>query len=381
MRICYLGRANYSLLRRRAEALAALGHEIHIISLHAGSVEGCIVHALSSNRLANFPSGRYLAAMPAVSNLLKTLQPDLVDIHGATSYGVFGFISRRIPVVVTIYGTDIYDHARHSWPVRWLAGLVVRRADMIYSSTPAAANYLHSVLGWKPPEERLRVRSWGIPIDSIRAGAAERRLAIRREFSIDMSTRVILHSRHIAMLWRPEIIIEAAPAILMAHPNTEFWFAYPPPNQAGQKLLTHLQERVKQLGIENKVRFLGYHPYDQMISIMYASDIYVCIGIDDLLASSVLEALASGLIPVLSDLEAYREVVRSGENGFLLSNITPESLNKQLHTILTDFEQLRPGIATYNRKLVETYYDQADCDAWLLEQYQQLAHSWQSGPH
>lgn len=371
MRICFLGRANYQLLRLRAEFFAKQGHDVHVVSLHPGPIESCTVHAITGNSLVSHLTNQYLAAIPEVYKEVAKIKPDIVDIHSLSSYGIYAFLHLKAPVVATVYGPDVYMHAAQSISLRWLVRAVLKHADLVYGSSIATGQYIHHILGLNL-EQRLKTRSWGIPTHHILQDAAKRRAAIRQEFGVEQDTRVILHNRYMAELWRVPVIVEAAPLILAEYPQSEFWFVYPPPNPAGRRLLTHLQNRVKKLGIADKVRFLGQQPYEQMISIMHASDIYVCVATADLLASSILEALCTGLIPVLYDLSAYHEVVKHGENGFFIKEATPEVLSTQIKAVLSNYENLRLRLAPHNRALMVSQYDQNTNSAWLLDQYRHL---------
>ncbi len=371
MRICYLARSNYTLFQRRAQSVARRGHEVHVISLQNADILNCTVHFLPTNKLLQRIKGHYLSSIHTVHQLLKEIKPDIIDIHGASSYGLLALLPLNSPLVVTLYGTDVYEHAKRFWILRKIAKMALHRSDMVYSSTPSIGSYVRTILG-SDISDRLQVWPWGISNTDILCNAEQRRAEVRKDLGINMTTRVILHSRALSTIWRIPLIIESAPAIIAEYENTEFWFAFPPPTHAGQKLLDKLQQRVAELGIEKKVRWLGYHPYEKIISIMHAADIYVCIGEDDLLASSVLEALATGLVPILSNLDAYHEVVQSGSNGYLLSEINPDKLAQLVIHVLKNWDVIQPLVAKKNQSLMANDYDEEISTTRLLNSYQQI---------
>jgi glycosyltransferase involved in cell wall biosynthesis len=136
-------------------------------------------------------------------------------------------------------------------------------------------------------------------------------------------------------------------------------------------MLAAAQARVAEQGLKEKVRFLGYHPYDRLISIMHASDVYVCIGTHDLLCSSILESLCTGLVPVVSPIPAYHAVIKHGVNGFFVDPVTPENVAAQVNEVLADFEQLRPRVAAYNRELTVPRFDLDASAEWTAARYRE----------
>jgi glycosyltransferase involved in cell wall biosynthesis len=373
MRICLLARADYELVRRRAEHFALRGHEVHVVSLEAGELAGCTVHL--PRRTGGHGPLRYALAAPFVYRKIAAIEPDVVDAYGASSYGLYAIRPLGAPRIATIHGPDIYMVAANSPLLRLAVRALLRRAEMIHGSTSAVAGYVKEHVGLEIGS-RLKVHGWGIPYGEIAADAEGRRRRIRGELQIGPRTRVIVHCRHIAAIWRPQVLLEAFAATLGRHPDSELWYVYPRPNVAGQALLERLEERVGQLGLGGRVRFLGPQPHDRFISLMHAADLFACIGENDLLASTLLEAMATGLVPVLSDLPAYREVIDDGRNGFLLPEITPEALAGRLIDLLGRFDGLQPALAEHNRRLVAESHDAAACSDWLLEQYEALVEAW-----
>ena len=370
MRIAIIGRANYPIIQRRAEAFQKRGHDVHIISLHPGEIPGCVTHTVAPSPLLNKFKLHYLGSISQISKLIKQINPDVVDIHGVSSYGIYALLPLRKPIVVTVYGPDIYDHAAHSVLLRQVVKRILLRADMIVGSTPVIRDYITNVVGLDVGD-KLQTRRGGIDVPRILRDAEQRRHAIRQEFGVAPHTRVVLHSRHIAELWRVKTLVRSIPLVIKNHPNTEFWFAFPPPNAAGERLLARLKEMVQEMGMTGHVRFLGHHPYDRMISIMHASDIYVCIGKNDLLAASIQEAACAGLIPILSDLPAYHELIQDQVNGFYVSNVTPENVAGRINFVMDNFDALKQQIVPYNQALIRQHYSLNAGISWLLSMYEE----------
>jgi len=82
------------------------------------------------------------------------------------------------------------------------------------------------------------------------------------------------------------------------------------------------------------VRFLGrVHPND-MADLLGKVDIYVSTSLYDGTSVSLLEAMASGCFPVVSDIPSNREWIRDGENGFLFPPDNAELLAQRIIDVI-----------------------------------------------
>ncbi|MFM8950426.1 MAG: glycosyltransferase, partial [Bacteroidota bacterium] len=73
-------------------------------------------------------------------------------------------------------------------------------------------------------------------------------------------------------------------------------------------------------------------------------------------SSSLMEAMACGCIPVITDLPSNRESVMHGVNGFLFENGNPNDLHHCLEEVL-NFKGDLVSIADVNRKTAEDQFD------------------------
>jgi glycosyltransferase involved in cell wall biosynthesis len=103
-------------------------------------------------------------------------------------------------------------------------------------------------------------------------------------------------------------------------------------------LLDELQDRARRLGVESQVEFLGFR---EDITELYArSRVFVLPSRYEGLSIAMLEAMASGLPVVISDVGEARDVVRHGEHGFLYPPGDVATLSQRLSQLLYD-----PGLS------------------------------------
>ena len=93
--------------------------------------------------------------------------------------------------------------------------------------------------------------------------------------------------------------------------------------------------------------------------------------------NSMLEAMACGSIPVMSNLDSIREWVRDGENGLLFDPDSPDELLECLKKVLGgEFDS--PVAQTENRRLIEEKVDVNVNAPKIREFYSRVIHDFLS---
>lgn len=94
----------------------------------------------------------------------------------------------------------------------------------------------------------------------------------------------------------------------------------------------------KALGVDARVRFTGRLPADELPRAYRSMDVFAFPSTNaaEAFGLAALEAQASGIPVVASDLPGLRTVVAHGESGWLVPPNRPEALAASLMTVLTD---------------------------------------------
>jgi glycosyltransferase involved in cell wall biosynthesis len=117
-----------------------------------------------------------------------------------------------------------------------------------------------------------------------------------------------------------------------------------------------------------QVRFVGRLDAAAQADCYARARWYLSLPTSDSVSVSVLEAIAHGCVPIVSDLPANRELVRDGDNGIVLRDgeaLTPERLQPLLARA--------DGIGHDNRAWVERHALFAPCVQAFMQRLQQIA--------
>jgi len=133
-----------------------------------------------------------------------------------------------------------------------------------------------------------------------------------------------------------------------------------------------LIKEAERLGVIDRTIFTGYLEYKDVIESYYASDIFVFSSLTETQGMVVLEALFSGLpVIALEDL-AIGDVVKDGENGFLIPN-TQNSIDEFAKKIIliTENKDLYNRLSKRAREIANDFSSE-NLNKRLLEIYNNL---------
>jgi D-inositol-3-phosphate glycosyltransferase len=105
---------------------------------------------------------------------------------------------------------------------------------------------------------------------------------------------------------------------------------------------TALEEQVRQEGLDERVRFLGPIPHEELPRFLAVSDVLVATSFaSETFGIALVEAQASGVPVVASRFGGFAEVVQEGVTGLLVPPQDSQALAEALRGLLADPERRR----------------------------------------
>jgi glycosyltransferase involved in cell wall biosynthesis len=111
-----------------------------------------------------------------------------------------------------------------------------------------------------------------------------------------------------------------------------------------------VRRKIEELDLSQNVFMYGYLPEREKIELLSSSAVYVSNSIFEGFGIPLVEAMATGTVPVVSNIEAHRFVFQHDDVGYLVEN-TEEMATKISDLLNNEMERLR--LATNGRRLVE----------------------------
>ena len=116
-------------------------------------------------------------------------------------------------------------------------------------------------------------------------------------------------------------------------------------------LLSELKQQVNDLSLNEYVGFQGRVQNDELPNVLGQHDVYLSASLWDGTSLSLLEAMATGLFPIVSNIKANSEWLRHGVDGLLYKVGDAEDLANCILQLLREPE-IAPKAALRNRELV-----------------------------
>jgi glycosyltransferase involved in cell wall biosynthesis len=263
----------------------------------------------------------------------------VIHAHWAIPTGIIGVWAGtllRKPLIVTIHGSDLRMALERSGLIRILFTYVCKRATHL--------NCVSEV-------QKKEIGQFGIMSDKISVipmGIDEAFLEIGKNRKLGFNKRsfIILSNRNLLPIYNVYLLIRAIPTVLKEEPETRFLIA----GDGSEK--ENLKREVENLNLSASVKFLGRVPHKDMPKLLAQADIYVSTSPYDGTSVSLLEALASGAFPVVTDIPSNREWISDGDNGFLVPNDDENLLAKKIAEAIRD-HRLFGEVYEKNRRIVE----------------------------
>lgn len=269
----------------------------------------------------NYKSFQFLGWLKIVWKLKNFIKQN--EIHAVYCNSAlpcqFGYWAAWLAGVPTI----CHIHTPYNRRYIWLYNIA--RADMVISPAVEIERYMTSKVNLKG---KKRVVYYGIdterfsPIDRCDE-AARSNLGISEEAFVIGQVGSLIHRKGYDILMRAfSIIVENHPhAVLLAIGEGE--------------ARSRLEELSKQLNIASRIKFLGER---NDVDVLYKNviDVAVLSSRSEALAISTIEATASGVPLVVSNVNGLPEGVKDGETGFIFESEKHEELALKLDKLCRD---------------------------------------------
>jgi glycosyltransferase involved in cell wall biosynthesis len=274
-----------------------------------------------------------MAAMLAtVRRGISRWKPDLVHLHWLLPQGALGpALGGHVPVVVSLHGADVAMAAK-SAPLRRIAAAALRRADQLVA---ASQEMFDSVARLEPDiQGRATVIPHGANADLF--GVMDRAVA-RRTLRAGAGGPLLLAVGRLVAKKGFEDLIRAM--ALLEVPDVQLFIAGDGP------LRPHLESLA---GPGSGITFLGQLERRRLATWFAAADLVVIPSRrdpNDLDSGPVVltEALASGRGVITTPVGMAPDLMRDGENGYLVPEADPSALAAAIARALPEADQLGAG--------------------------------------
>jgi glycosyltransferase involved in cell wall biosynthesis len=365
MKILMAANPNSTHTRRWVQALYAQGIEIVLFSLthfdtdYYKQFDGvrwyCMKDASDlAKRESRFRKLSYFRAIGKLKKILKIEAPDILHAHYASSYG---FVAARCgyhPLIVSVWGSDVFEFPRSSVIARKMLRYSLRKADVVLSTSHNMAAETQ-----KYTTKNIQVTPFGI--DTSVFTNAGKRLHFKQEDVVIGSIKTL------EPVYGHEKLLHAFARL---H-NMKQTHAIKLLLVGDGSLKASLEALAVTLGISEHVVFTGFVEHEQILDYFSSIDIFVISSFQESFGVVALEAASCELPVVASRVGGLPEVVDEGVTALLVEPGNIQELTDALHKLVNDL-QLRRSMGLAGRAFVKEHYEWNRCVETMLTVYKDV---------
>jgi len=297
-----------------------------------------------------------LGTVSPLSRLLRELDPNVLHVHG------LGFPRELLTLASSTSGIPIIvqDHASRP-PRLWHRGAWRRALACVDGIAFCSLRQAEPFLSARVIDARLRL--YEIPESTSRFEPGDRDAA-RRATGLE-GDPCVLWVGHLDRNKDPLTVFEGVRLALRSLPRLRLYCCY------GQAPLMHAVRRqiAHDPHLRQAVHLLGPRPHQQIEQLMRAADMFVLGSHREGSGYSLIEALACGLPPVVTDIPSFRTLTGAGRVGALWPCDDAHALAVALQSLAA---RLRPQLRAAVRAHFESELDFSALGMKLAAMYQDI---------
>ena len=294
---------------------------------------------------------------------------DVVHVHG---FGLESFAAlaaravTRKPVVIKPStagkGTKLDVYARLTRWLPFLPALVWRKVDAWVSISEQTRGDL---LRLGVPSSRIADIPNGVNTEVFRPADPERRAQLRAMLGAEPGDVVFCTAARLSPHKRVDLVVRAFLALLPRYPRARLW------------VLGHGEqyEELRALAAGSpggeRVTFMGHVKPWGVIRCLQAADVFVLVSLWEGLSNALLEAMACGLAPVVTDVSGMADVVRHEVTGVVVPPDDQLAVEEAFAALLDD-PRRREALGAAAAEFVVREYGLDTTVARLLALYREV---------
>lgn len=293
------------------------------INLHSQSVRNLLVNSYKTFLLG--------------FKLLKKKDYDLIVAWSGVPTGFIAFALKILfqkPYIVLLRGADVPFYDRFKWDkldryvLRWLSPFIWKHSKKVIANS----HKLKQLALQTAPNINFEVIPNGVDTDLFRPKHCHR------------SPNLLLSVGRLSPIKGFDILIQAFKEAGI--PDSILWIVGTGPEEA------QLKNFVKNLGIEDKVEFFGFKSTDELIDLYNQASIFVLTPFNEGMSNAMMEALASGLPIICTDVGGTEELIDG--NGYIVPKGDVAEIAKRIEKILKN-TSLQNKFAHRSRQIALQY--------------------------
>jgi len=286
--------------------------------------------------------------------LIKEIKPDLIHAGPIQTCAFIAALSGFRPILTKSWGYDLmYEADKNAW-MQWVTRYTLKRSAFFISDANVTRDKAIA-FGMNP--DRIVVFPWGIDLEHFHQKAPVTRRS---------SPLTLFCSRTWESIYGVDVLAKAFVKVAADNPNVNLILL------GGGSQGARIRQILMNGGVLDRVHFGGQIRQADLPRWYHMADMYISPSHVDGSSVSLMEALATGLPCIVSDIPGNKEWIEDGVNGWLFRDGNADDLAEKItHAIKNRRSFTKIGESA--RKTAEQKADWKKNFGKLLEAYDRVA--------
>lgn len=332
------------------------GWDVTLITWRRPSRVHCLNKNINVKRVIFPPHNIFrFGTLAEVYLYLRKVQPSIIQGHFVGHFGIVAALYAKLtgfkPVVLTAWGPSGLIRARLIQ--RRLINFALNNVDCVTTTSEYLKKVLHEY--FNTPEQTTMAIPWGIDLKIFNTVFTNKSPQLGINIPVNQDKFVIFSPRNASPHYRIGNIVSALKKGILAHPN--IYLVICTGVSPDKPYLSKLLQAVEELGLNDKVALISRELKPEEMSYCYkSSDAFISIPKNDQFASCIMEGMACGSIPIVGNLDVYKEYLCDNFNALIVDPENPDDIAKKFIYCI-EHPEIKGQFAKINNGIVKERFD------------------------
>ncbi|MBE0685785.1 MAG: glycosyltransferase family 4 protein, partial [Anaerolineaceae bacterium] len=275
------------------------------------------VHILPTLNDRKFRFKNIFGNVNKLRRIIDQINPDIVHAGPIQSCGFLTALTGFTPLITMSWGSDILVDSEKNIFWNWITKFTLKRTSIFIGDCEVVKTKAKS-MGF--PENRIVQFPWGIDLNHFQPG---NNLELRNQLGWN-DKFILLSLRSWEKIYGVDLVARTFVEASKSEPDLRLILL----GNGSQEV--EIKTIFEEAGIIDRVYLGGVIGQKALPDYYHASDLYISASFSDGSSVSLMEALASGLPVLVSDIPGNKEWIDHDRNGWLFETGSVENLAKSI---------------------------------------------------
>jgi len=316
-------------------ALGSTNHDVHWLRLRKADIVQEERPIPENIQVVNWrKSGRkptwleYSRLSRDFRNAVLAINPDIIHAGPIQRVALLPALSGCHPLLSMSWGFDMLEDADRNNLWKWITYFVLKHSDWLAADCETVKR---KAKRFNFPEEKVTVFPWGVDLTQF---SPEKQGFMRRQVGFEEDF-LIVHTRSWEPRYGVDIALKGFRIAQKQVPNLRMFMLGGGSHENQVKLF------VEENKLTDRIQFCGYKKNQSLVDYYQAADAYLSASHIDGSSVALMEAMACGCPPIVSDIPSNLEWVEHEKEGWVFKDNDAYGLAEQILDAASNREEIQ----------------------------------------